>query len=116
MNNMRILVKDSNNNVLVLNSPLGFIPAGFTKVAQEDISIEELKLARKDKLEEIRASRNKRLKNNDKAWLIASKTGASLTAIEAEAQNLRDIPEMAEDELALLETIEEIKAYNPFEA
>lgn len=113
---MRILVKDSNNNVMVLLSLNGSIPSGLTVVPQEEIATEELALARKDRLAAIRAERDQKLLDNDKAWLIASKTGASVTAIESEAQNLRDIPEMAEDELALLETIEEIKAYNPFEA
>lgn len=112
---MRILVKDENNVVMVLNSVNGFIPPGFSVVPQEEVEAEEIALARKDRLAAIRAERDQKLVDNDKAWLIASKKGQSTTALETEAQNLRDIPEMAEDELALLETIEEIKAYNPFE-
>jgi hypothetical protein len=113
---MRILVKDENDNVMVLNSINGFIPPGLTLVPQEELEAEELALARKNRLAAIRAERDQKLVENDKLWLIASKTGQSTTAIETEAQNLRDIPEMAEDELALLTNIEDIKAYNPFEA
>lgn len=112
---MKLLVRDSENNVMELISINGFIPPGLTLVPQEEIEGEELALARKKRLAEIRGERDQKLLDNDKAWLIASKTGQSTTAIETEAQNLRDIPELAEDELALLESVEDIKAYNPFE-
>jgi len=113
---MKKLVKDSENNVMELISVNGLIPSGFTLVPEEELEAEELSLARKDRLAAIRAERNQKLRENDTQWLIASKTGQSLTAIETEAQNLRDIPELAEDELALLTDLEAIKAYNPFGA
>lgn len=113
---MRILVKDSQDNVMILNTVNGFIPAGFTLVPQEEIEAEEISLARKDRLAAIRAERDQKLLDNDKAWLIASKKGQSTTALESAAQALRDLPEVAQAELALLSDLEEIKAYNPFGA
>jgi hypothetical protein len=113
---MRKLVKDQENNVMVLVSPNGFIPPGYTEVPSEEVEAEEIILARKNRLGAIRAERDSLLLINDKNWLIASKKGESTTSIETEAQNLRDIPEMAEDDLALLESVEDIEAYNPFEA
>lgn len=111
---MRILVKDENNNVMVLTSVNGFIPPGYTQVPEEELAEQELALARKDKMTEIRTERDRRLLENDKEWLIASKTGQSTATIETEAQTLRDLPEAAEVALAALTTIEDIKNYDAF--
>lgn len=111
---MRILVKDENNNVMILTSVNGFIPPGFTVVPQEEIATEELILARKDRLASVRAERDKKLLQNDKLWLIASKKGEPTAGLETDAQTLRDLPELAETELAALETVEDIKAYDCF--
>ena len=112
---MRILVKDSNDNILVLTSVNGFIPEGYTVVPQEELEQEELSLSKKNKLEEIRSKRNSLLVENDKQWLIKSKKGQSTTALEAEAQALRDLPEEAETALNAMTTLEDIAAYDPFE-
>jgi len=112
---MRLLVRDENGHVMVLNSVNGFVPPGYTLVPSEDQEAEEIALARKNKLGEIRAKRDELLLANDKAWLIASKKGLSTTALEAEAETLRDLPETVELALAELETLEEIAAYEAFE-
>lgn len=50
----------------------------------------------------------------DKLWLIASKKNEDTTSLETDAETLRDLPELAQTELALLETVEDIKAYDCF--
>lgn len=111
---MRKLVKDSNGTVMELVSPNGFIPDGFELVPEQEIDSEELVLARRNKLAEIRAERDARLLVNDKTWLIASKTGQDKSSIETAAQTLRDLPEAAETALDALNDVEAIKAYNAF--
>jgi hypothetical protein len=111
---MKKLVKDANGNVMELISPKGLIPEGLELVSEEEISTEELALARRNKMSEIRAERDSRLLENDKSWLIASKKGESTASIEAEAVVLRDLPEAAETALDALTTVEDIKAYDAF--
>lgn len=111
---MRKLVKDTNGTVMELVSPNGFIPDGFELVPEEELGAEELALARKNKLAEIRAERDARLLVNDKQWLIASKTAQDKTSIETLAQTLRDLPEAAETALNALNDVEAIKAYDAF--
>jgi hypothetical protein len=111
---MRILVKDENDNVMVLNSVTGFIPPGFSIVPEEELEAEELALQRLNKLAEVRARRDSMLLRNDKEWLIEAKKSNPTTAIEADAQTLRDLPELAETELAALTDLELIKAYDCF--
>jgi len=111
---MRKLIKDSENNVMELVSLNGFIPDGFTEVAVEDISTEELSLARKNKMAEIRSKRDAMLLVNDKVWIIASKTSASVTNIETDAATLRDMTIDAQTDIDSLTTVEDIKAYDAF--
>lgn len=115
---MRKLVKDSENNVMELISVNGFIPEGFTEVPAESQDSEELALARKNKMAEIRAKRDIILLQNDKMWLIASKKGESTTDLEADAQTLRDLPASAQtalDAIANIEDLDDIKTYDAFD-
>ena len=111
---MRKLVKDSENNVMVLVSPNGFIPEGYTLVADEEINSEELKLARKKKMAEIRNQRDAMLLNNDKQWLIASKKAESTTSLESDAQILRDMTTDAQSDLNGATALDAIESYNAF--
>lgn len=70
--------------------------------------------ARANKLVEIRAIRDAKLEDNDKAWLIATKKHENTVSLETAAQVLRDLPEVAATALAELETLEEINAYDAF--
>lgn len=111
---MRILVKDENDKVMILESIDGIIPSGLTAVPSEDLETSELIVARETKLSEIRSKRDLMLAKNDTLWLIASKKGEPTTSLEADAETLRDLPELAETELNALETVEEIQAYDCF--
>jgi hypothetical protein len=111
---MRKLVKDSEDNVMVLVSSNGFIPDGYTLVAEEEIAAEELILARSNKMGEVRAKRNAMLLKNDTAFVIAQKDAASTTGISADAVILRDLPESAQTAVDALTTVEDIKAYDAF--
>lgn len=111
---MKILVKDSNDNVMELDSVNGSIPEGLTAVPQEDSDAAELSLSKKNKLGEIRSKRDSMLSKNDTVWMISKKKNESTTAIEADAEILRDLPELAETELDELTDVEDIKAYDCF--
>ncbi len=111
---MKILVKDSEDNVMELISVNGFVPPGFTLVAEENIAEEELALARKFKMNKIRAQRDRFLVQNDKEWLIASKKSESTVDLEADAQILRDLPEAAETVLDAMTVVEDIEAHDAF--
>lgn len=111
---MKKLVKDSNGNVAELLSLNGLIPEGWELVPEEELATEELALAKRNKMSEVRAERDARLLENDKQWLIASKKGEPTVTIEAAAQTLRDLPEAAETALDALTTVEDIKAYDAF--
>lgn len=112
---MKKIVKDSENNLMELISLNGLIPDGYTEVSEEEVEAAQLQIAKQRKMSAIRSTRDQRLVENDKQWLIASKKGESTTAIETEAQALRDLPEAAELALSELETVEDILAYDPFE-
>lgn len=111
---MKRLVKDQNGNLAELVSPSGFIPEGWELVPENELEVSELAVAKRDKMTEIRAERNRMLKANDEAWLIASKTGQATTALESDAQILRDMTEAAETALDALTTVEDIKAHDAF--
>jgi hypothetical protein len=111
---MKKLIKDSEGNVAELISLNGFIPDGYTLVAEEEIEAEEIALARKNKMAEVRAKRDAMLLKNDTAFVIAQKDSASTTALVADAQVLRDLPELAQTEVDALATVESIKAYDAF--
>jgi hypothetical protein len=111
---MKKLIKDSENNVMELISLNGSIPPGYTEVAAEEVAAEELNLARRNKMAEIRARRNAMLQKNDVAFLIAQKTSASTTAIKADANILRDLPEAAQTEIDGLESVESIRDFDAF--
>jgi hypothetical protein len=111
---MRKLIKDQEGNVAELFSVNGLIPEGFTEVPSEELADSELLVARKLKMESVRTRRNSLLIQNDKLWLIASKKGESTTGLEADAETLRDLPELAQTELDALEAVEDIQAYDCF--
>lgn len=111
---MRKLVKDSSGNVAELLSLNGSIPGGWEEVPVEELESTELSLAKANKMIQIRAERDRRLVENDRQWLIASKTGQPTTTVESAAQTLRDLPEAAETALNALTTVEDIKAYDAF--
>jgi hypothetical protein len=111
---MKKLVKDQNGNLAELVSINGFVPEGWELVPENELEASELAIATRDKMSEIRGERNRMLSANDVAWLIASKQGQATTALEADAQILRDMPEDAEAAIHLLESAEAIKAYDAF--
>jgi len=111
---MRKLVKDSEDNVMVLVSPNGFIPDGYTEVPSEELEAEELALVKRNKMSEIRAKRDSWLLANDKKWLIASKKQESTNLLEQDAAVLRNLPESAEAALAFISTVENVKSYDAF--
>lgn len=111
---MKKLLRDSENNVVQLVTIDGKIPTGYTEVPEEEVQVEELALARKFKLEEVRLKRDAMLVVHDKLFLIALKDGTSTTSLLADRSILLDLPELAESELAALETVEDIKSYDCF--
>ena len=111
---MRKLVKDSEDNVMVLNSVNGFIPDGYTLVADEDIDAAEIVIARARKMVEIRAKRDYMLVENDKQWLIASKKAESTTTLEADAVILRDMTDDAQTAIDAESDLQTVKDYDAF--
>jgi hypothetical protein len=111
---MRKLIKDSENNIFELESINGFIPPGYTEVPAEELEAEELTLARKNKIDEVRSKRDRMMIVHDKIYLIALKDNSSTTAILADRQVLLDLPEVAQGAVNVLETVEDIKAYDAF--
>jgi hypothetical protein len=111
---MKKLVKDQNGNLAELVSPSGFIPEGWELISESELEASELAISKRDKMAAVRAERNRMLKVNDEAWLIAAKTNQATTALEADAQILRDLPEALETALDSLTSAEDIKAYDAF--
>jgi len=111
---MKTMIRDAEGNVAELVAGSKIVPPGWELVPAEEAEAELLVFERARKLEQIRAERNRRLAENDKQWLIASKKGDSTSSLESEAQALRDLPESAEEALADLETVEDIQAYDAF--
>ncbi len=112
---MKRLIKNSENVIaeVVLVSATN-IPEGWELVPSEEELDAQLSLAKRDKLAEIREKRDAMLFKNDILWLIASKKGEATTALEADADTLRDLPELAETELDALSDVEDIQAYDCF--
>lgn len=111
---MRLLVKDKDGNVAEMISVNGKIPDGWEPVAEEDISTEELRIARASKMAELRAKRDAMLKINDREWMIAKKMNQPTDDIEADAQKLRMAPQTAQTELNKKRSVNTIKAYDVF--
>jgi hypothetical protein len=111
---MKKLVKDAEGNLAELLSLNGSIPEGWQEVPAEELEAEELVLAKRNKMAEIRAKRDTMLLKNDKLWLIASKKGESVTALEQDAAVLRSLPELAQSAIDALPSVESIKAYDAF--
>jgi hypothetical protein len=111
---MRKLIKDSEDNVMVLVSPNGFIPDGYTEVPSEEVDTEELILARKNKMDEVRSQRDEMMVVHDKVYLIALKDSSSTVALLTDRTALLDLPEDAQTAVDALTTIEDIKAYDAF--
>lgn len=111
---MAKLYRDEEGNVVRLVSINGFVPEGLTEVPAEEVEAEELTLERARKMEEIRAKRDAMLLVNDKDWLIASKKGEDTTALEADAQALRDMTTQAQTDVDALATVDDIKAHDAF--
>jgi allophanate hydrolase subunit 1 len=76
--------------------------------------------ARTDRLEEIRATRNAKLKELDVEYQMADEgvhpDGLSKTQVAANKQALRDLPPTAESHLAGLNDTDAIAAYKPLES
>jgi hypothetical protein len=111
---MRKLVKDQNGNLAELTSLSEFVPEGWELVSDNELEASEIALAKRDKMAAVRAERNRMLAANDVAWLIAAKQNQATTALEADAQILRDLPEAVETAIDALATAEDIQAYDAF--
>ena len=111
---MRKLVKDAQDNVMVLVSPNGFIPDGYTLVAEEEVDAEELNLARVKKMAEVRNKRDALMLSHDRQYLIAIKDNASKANLDSDRSTLLDLPELAQTEVDALTTVEDIQAYDAF--
>jgi len=76
--------------------------------------------AREDRLEEIRGTRNAKLKELDVEYQMADEgvhpDGLSKTQVAANKQALRDLPPTAEIHLAGLKDTDAIAAYKPLES
>ena len=76
--------------------------------------------AREDRLEEIRGTRNAKLKELDVEYQMADEgvhpDGLSKTQVAANKQALRDLPPTAESHLAGLKDTDAIAAYKPLES
>jgi len=76
--------------------------------------------AREDRLEEIRGTRNAKLKELDLEYQLADEgvhpDGLSKTQVAANKQALRDLPPTAESHLAGLNDTDAIAAYKPLES
>ena len=76
--------------------------------------------AREDRLEEIRGTRNAKLKELDLEYQLADEgvhpDGLSKTQVAANKQALRDLPPTAEIHLAGLKDTDAIAAYKPLES
>lgn len=83
-------------------------------VYNQTVIVTDLDKYKEVKLEEIRIERDKKLLENDKDWLIASKKVEDTSAIEATAQSLRDLPTSAATAMSSMTTVEEIETYNAF--
>ena len=113
---MKIYAKDSEDNIVLINSLKGAIPEGFTEVSEEDLSSAKLSFARKNKEANIRAKRDQLLLNSDKDFLIALSKNESTEDIESDKTLLRDMMETVVSDLAAKKAETTIAAYDPFES
>ena len=101
------------------------VPASDTLAVE--VTADELKThawrvpkAREDRLEEIRGTRNAKLKELDVEYQMADEgvhpDGLSKTQVAANKQALRDLPPTAESHLAGLKDTDAIAAYKPLES
>jgi len=112
---MRKLVKDAQDNVMVLISLNGSIPDGYTEVPENEVAAEELTLARTSKMAEVRNKRDAMMVSHDKQYLIALKDGADTANMLADRTILLDLPAVAQVAIDALETKEEVEAYDAFD-
>ena len=101
------------------------VPAADTlavEISADDLKTHEWRLpkAREDRLEEIRGTRNAKLKELDVEYQMADEgvhpDGLSKTQVAANKQALRDLPPTAESHLAGLKDTDAIAAYKPLES
>ena len=101
------------------------VPAADTlavEISADDLKTHEWRLpkAREDRLEEIRGTRNAKLKELDVEYQMADEgvhpDGLSKTQVAANKQALRDLPPTAESHLAGLNDTDAIAAYKPLES
>ena len=101
------------------------VPAADTlavEISAADLKTHEWRLpkAREDRLEEIRGTRNAKLKELDVEYQMADEgvhpDGLSKTQVAANKQALRDLPPTAESHLAGLKDTDAIVAYKPLES
>ena len=91
----------------------------MVEVTAEDLKTHEWRVpkAREDRLEEIRGTRNAKLKELDLEYQLADEgvhpTGLDKTAVAAKKVALRDLPPAVETHLATLENTDDISAYVP---
>ncbi len=131
---MKYIVKNGNQlSLLNVISALPQLPEGFEVIGLEfEVNPNSIELADGElhegiiiyshpktierKLVEIRAQRDAKLIENDKAFMIALKTDQTLLidSLKTEAQALRDLPQVAEAAMQDM-TLVELNAYNPFE-
>jgi len=112
------------------NDPSMFIPEGWELLPDQDLPAGHIDAMEADengsislslsklrtlKVNEIRARRDQWLKKSDEAWVELKSKGQSTADIEEDKDELRALPQLASDELADLDTKEEIEAYDAFE-
>ena len=107
--------KDGEIRKLILiggGDPSGFLPEGGQLVESSDENKLKAKVVKK--MAQIRSKRDELLSENDKEWIIAGKQKKATKDIEDRAQELRDLPAMAQVDLDAMATEEEVEAYDPF--
>jgi hypothetical protein len=101
------------------------VPAADTlavEIAADDLKTHAWRVpkARTERLEEIRGTRNAKLKELDVEYQMADEgvhpDGLSKTQVAANKQALRDLPPTAESHLAGLKDTDAIAAYKPLES
>lgn len=74
----------------------------------------DLVKAREAKVNEIRAKRDKMLRNHDSQWIIAMKDSADMTDLNADRTTLKDLPASAQTALDALTDLDAIRDYDAF--
>jgi hypothetical protein len=113
---MKKLVKNSDNDIVILFSVDGSIPNGYTEVSEEEmeaaqatIASKQLDSSRNDKLSEIRAAREAKLKRADILCNLAylnSWTTQEKNELKAYRQALLDITNSYKTDPASLDNLD----------